>query len=153
MNESVYLAGLDIGTTGVKALIANTEGKIVGMAYREYPCVFPHPGWVEQDVVLMWEKICETTREVLAKTNVDPKRIRSLGISSQRGTFVPVDKNINPLMNSIIWSDARADKELLWIKKEIGDDLYHRITGVPISSMWSAKIFVEITASFCYYRV
>lgn len=137
MNGSLYLAGLDIGTTGVKALITNTEGRIVGMAYREYPCVFPHPGWVEQDVVLMWEKICETTREVLAKTNVDPKLIRALGISSQRGTFVPVDKNINPLMNSIIWSDARADRELLWIKKEIGDERYHRITGVPISSMWS----------------
>jgi xylulokinase len=137
MSINQYLAGLDIGTTGVKALIADTKGAIVGMAYREYPCVFPHPGWVEQDVVLMWEKICEVVREVLAETNVDPKQIQSLGISSQRGTFVPVDKNINPLMNSIVWSDARADKELVWVNEEIGDQQYHRITGVPISSMWS----------------
>ena len=116
MKEQMYLAGLDIGTTGVKALIADTSGKVVGMAYREYPCAIPHPGWVEQDVLMMWGKICEATREVLAKTNIDPARISSLGISSQRGTFVPVDGEINPLMNSIVWSDGRATSELEWIK-------------------------------------
>jgi xylulokinase len=137
MAEEIYLAGLDIGTTGVKALITTTSGKVVGIAYREYPCVFPYPGWVEQDVSLMWEKICEATKEVISKTGVPPKSIKSLGISSQRGTFVPVDKHIEPLMASIVWSDARADQELQWIKKEIGEETYHQISGVPLSSMWS----------------
>jgi xylulokinase len=137
MDENIYIAGLDIGTTGVKALITDTEGRIVGIAYREYPCEFPFPGWVEQDVEYMWDKICEVTKEVIAKTNVDPGNIKSLGISSQRGTFIPVDKNIKPIMNSIVWSDARADRELQWIKEEIGEEKYHEISGVPISSMWS----------------
>jgi len=137
MKENRYLAGLDIGTTGVKALIADTKGRIVGMAYREYPCEIPHPGWVEQDVLMMWKKICEATREVLAKTNIDPKKIASLGISSQRGTFVPVDKKISPLMNSIVWSDGRASSELEWIKETIGEEKYHEVSGVPVSSMWS----------------
>ena len=50
MDGKIYIAGLDIGTTGVKALITDTEGRIIGIAYREYPCKFPFPGWVEQDV-------------------------------------------------------------------------------------------------------
>ena len=137
MTARTYLAGLDIGTTGVKGMIADTEGNVIGIAYREYPCVYPFPGWVEQDVGYMWEKICEVCREVIAKAHIDPRSIRSLGISSQRGTFVPVDRNIKPLMNSIVWADGRADKEVKWIEKEIGADIYHRITGVPVSSMWS----------------
>lgn len=137
MDGKIYIAGLDIGTTGVKALITDTEGRIIGIAYREYPCKFPFPGWVEQDVEYMWEKICEVTKEVLSKTNVDPKNIKSLGISSQRGTFIPVDKKIKPIINSIVWSDARAGKELQWIKDKIGEEKYHEISGVPISSMWS----------------
>ncbi|MGQ9615367.1 MAG: FGGY-family carbohydrate kinase [Spirochaetota bacterium] len=141
MSEQIYLVGLDIGTTGVKALIADVRGNVIGMSYREYPCVYPYPGWVEQDVEYMWVKICEALREVIQKTGINPRLIRSLGISSQRGTFIPVDKNIKPLINSIVWSDGRADEEIKWIIKNIGEERYHEITGVPISSMWSyAKI-------------
>lgn len=44
MNSKDIVAGLDIGTTGVKALIADRSGKVLGLGYREYPCLFPHPG-------------------------------------------------------------------------------------------------------------
>ena len=59
MAARTLLAGLDIGTTGVKAMIADSDGNVVGLAYREYPCAYPSPGWVEQDVELMWGRICE----------------------------------------------------------------------------------------------
>ena len=119
MKNNIYLAGLDIGTTGVKVLITDLKGNVVGFSYREYPCTFPFPGWVEQNVEDMWDKICDATKEVITKTNVKPDQIKSLGVSSQRGTFIVVDKNMRPLMNSIVWSDARASKEVQWIKKEI----------------------------------
>ena len=137
MAARTLVAGLDIGTTGVKAMIADTEGNVVGLAYREYPCAYPSPGWVEQDVELMWVSICEACRELISKSAVDPRSLKSLGISSQRGTFIPVDKQLKPLMNSIVWSDGRADRELKWIEKEIGAETYHRVSGVPISGMWS----------------
>ncbi|OHD73942.1 MAG: hypothetical protein A2V99_04315 [Spirochaetes bacterium RBG_16_67_19] len=137
MAARIYIAGLDIGTTGVKAMIADADGQVLGIAYREYPCAYPSPGWVEQDVELMWGKICEVCREMLASTGVDPRALQSLGISSQRGTFIPVDKQLKPLMNSIVWADGRADREVRWIEKEIGAENYHRLSGVPISGMWS----------------
>ena len=135
--NQVFVAGLDIGTTGVKALIADTAGKVAGIAYREYPCAYPSPGWVEQDVEQMWDKICEASNEVIAKTAVDPRSIRSLGISSQRGTFIPVDRSLKPLANSIVWADIRAQEELKWIEKSVGAERYHEVSGVPLSDMWS----------------
>jgi xylulokinase len=141
MARKKLLAGIDAGTTGVTVMIADTEGNVLGTAYREYPCSFPHPGWVEQDMECMWDRICEASKEVIAKTAVDPRDIASLGFSSQRGTFVCVDKNIRPLADSIVWSCGRAGEEIRWIKENLGPDRYHDIAGVPLSGLWSyAKV-------------
>ncbi|MDR1514177.1 MAG: hypothetical protein LBS45_00645 [Synergistaceae bacterium] len=132
-----YVVGIDAGTTGATVMIANLKGRIAGSAYREYPCKFPHPGWVEQDMNLLWKGICEAANEVLGKTGVDPKEIGSLGISSQRGTFVGIDKEWKCLHDSIVWSDARATEEIDWIAKTMGRDRYHEVSGVPLSALWA----------------
>ena len=136
-----YLAGIDAGTTGVTVMITDMSGNVIGTGYREYPCKYPHPGWVEQDMNLVWEKICEASREVLAKTGVDPKEIASLGFSSQRGTFVAIDKDWNCLHDSIVWNDGRAVEEVKWIEEKLGADKYHEISGVPLSAMWAYAKF------------
>ena len=137
MSNKRYVAGIDAGTTGVTVMIADTQGTVIGTAYREYPCSFPNPGWVEQDMLFMWDRICEAGKEVIAKTGVDPKEIASMGFSSQRGTFVCVDKNLKPLADSIVWSCGRAGEELKAIDATLGADKFHDITGVTLSAMWS----------------
>ncbi len=137
MSGKKLLAGIDAGTTGSTVMIADTDGNVIGTAYREYPCVFPHPGWVEQEMEIMWSRICEASREVIAKTGVDPKDIASVGFSSQRGTFICVDKDMKPLANSIVWSCGRAGEELKWIEQNLGADRFHDISGVTLSAMWS----------------
>ncbi|MFZ5975250.1 MAG: xylulokinase, partial [Bacillota bacterium] len=132
-----YVAGIDAGTTGTTVMIADTSGNIIGSGYREYPCIYQHPGWVEQDMDVIWAAICEASKEAIAKTGVDPKDIGSLGFSSQRGTFCAIDKDWNVLHDSIVWSDGRAGEEIDWITKNIGRDRYHEISGVPISGLWA----------------
>jgi len=132
-----YVSGIDAGTTGTTVMIADTDGTVIGTGYREYPCAYPHPGWVEQDVELVYQKICQASNEVIAKTGINPRDISSMGFSSQRGTFVFVDKDIKPLHNSIVWACGRANEELEWIKKNLGDDRFHDITGVTLSGLWS----------------
>ena len=73
MNSKDIVAGLDIGTTGVKALIVDTAGRVLGLGYREYPCLFPHPGWMEQDVTVMWPEICQALRAALADRSTPGK--------------------------------------------------------------------------------
>ena len=137
MTTQNYVAGIDAGTTGTTVMIADLQGGVVGSAYREYPCKYPHPGWVEQDMEHMWRQICAASQEVLHKTGCDPQTIKSLGFSSQRGTFVCVDQDIHPLADSIVWSCGRAGKELAWIKEHLGGDRFHEISGVPLSGLWS----------------
>lgn len=132
-----YVAGIDAGTTGTKTMIFDLSGNAIGSAYREYPCSTPHVGWVEQDINDLWRALCETVQEVIAKTGVDPKEIGSVGISSQRGTFVGIDENWEPLHDSIVWSDCRATKEVQWIADTMGADRYHEISGAPVSGAWS----------------
>ncbi len=141
MTAKKYLAGIDAGTTGATVMIVDTEGGVVGSAYREYPCQYPHPGWVEQDMEYMWGKICEASQEALAKTGVGPQEIASVGFSSQRGSFVCVDSHVTPLHNSIVWNDGRANEQARTVAERIGADRYHQITGMPLSALWSfAKI-------------
>ena len=137
MGSKKLVAGIDAGTTGVTVMIADTDGNIIGTAYREYPCSFPHPGWVEQDMENMWTRMCEASKEVIAITGVNPAEICSLGFSSQRGTFVCVDENMKPLADSIVWSCGRAGDELAWIQENLGADKFHDITGVTLSGLWA----------------
>jgi xylulokinase len=137
MDDKRMVAGLDIGTTGVKALVVDTVGKVLGSGYREYPCLFPHPGWMEQDVGVMWPQVCQALREAVAAAGVKPEVIACLGLSSQRGTFIPVNREIKPLMNSVVHSDMRAGAEVDWIKAEIGAGRYTTITGSPPTAIWA----------------
>lgn len=58
------LMGIDIGTTGTKAVVFSEEGKVLVSTYYEYNLLFPQPGWVELDVEVMWKKILEVIKIV-----------------------------------------------------------------------------------------
>ena len=122
-----YVAGIDAGTTGLKTIIFDLQGRAIGKDYEEYPCITPRVGWVEQDVYCLWNALCHTVKGAIANAGVDPKEIGSVGISSQRGTFFAIDENWEPLHNSIVWSDGRAVEEVQWIKENIGVEKYHKI--------------------------
>lgn len=127
-----YLCAFDIGTTGVKAGIFTPDGIALGTAYREYKVIYPRPQWVEQCVDEIWEAQCETSREIVRKTKIDPKDVAAIGISCQRATFVPIDKDENPLTNFIGWQDKRSVKQCEKMKQLIGEEKYYQITGLPI---------------------
>lgn len=132
-----YLSGIDIGTTGVKVVIFDLEGKKIAGAYREYGCSFPKVGWVEQDSERLWKEVYTAIREVIDKSSVLPKDIISVSLATQRATLVPVDKHGNPLRSSIVWQDRRSVTQCNNIREIIGDERYYDITGLPIDSTWS----------------
>lgn len=132
-----YVAGIDSGTTGIKIMLFTLDGTPVGHAYREYTCKYPNAGWVEQDPWEVWNGLCEITKEVFAKTGINPNEVASLAMSTQRGTFFPIDKDWNPIMDGIVWNDARALDEIRWVEETLGRDAYHAITASPITSLWA----------------
>jgi xylulokinase len=108
----MYLLGIDIGSSSVKASILDaTTGKVAASAFypkQEMKITALQAGWAEQAPELWWENLKLAIHDVLSASKVDPKAINSIGISYQMHGLVVVDKNKKVLRPSIIWCDSRA---------------------------------------------
>ncbi|WP_371215279.1 FGGY-family carbohydrate kinase [Streptomyces sp. AD55] len=133
-----YIIGLDNGTTSARAKMYDTTGVVVAAATSEYGCEYPHPGWVDQDIRLLDDANFEVLRRVVETSGVDPKEIRSLGLSTQRGLHLYIDADGNVLRDGrgLSWQDARHTTQLDQLRREIGDERFYAITGLPISAFW-----------------
>jgi len=119
--------GLDVGTTGCKAGAFDAEGRLLALAYREYPLLSPEPGWAEIDSV----EVCRACREVIAEAVQacagDP--VRAMGISSQGEAFTPIGPDGRILGNGMVSSDARAEPLMHAWSQEFGPQRLYEITG------------------------
>lgn len=108
----MYLLGIDIGSSSVKASILDaTTGKVAASAFypkQEMKITALQAGWAEQAPELWWENLKLAIHDVLGSSKIDPKAINSIGISYQMHGLVVVDKNKKVLRPSIIWCDSRA---------------------------------------------
>ena len=130
-----YVAGVDLGTTGIKAVLFDEAGIPLAQAQREASCMFPRPGWAEQDPAAWYEIPCELLREVTE--GIDRDAVCAVGLSSQGISFVPVDGENRPLSVGISWLDARAETEARWLSEHFGtEELFHR-TGKPVSPVYT----------------
>ena len=115
------LIGIDVGTTGTKTLLFHKDGELIASAYRGYPLYAPNVGWSEQNAMDWWHAIVETVREVCCADGL-AARVAAISLSTQGGTFVPVDSAGAPLRPAIVWSDQRAVAQRDAYLREVGDD-------------------------------
>lgn len=125
------LLGIDIGTTGTKAIAFSDEGEALASSYSEYNLVFPNPGWVEFDVDDMWKKIFNVIREVNFNPKVKKDPVTALSVSTVGESFTPVDEKGNTLYNTIYSTDSRSVKELEYVFSKIPPQKLYNITGLP----------------------
>ncbi len=116
------LLGLDFGTGGAKTTIINTEGKVLGYAFEEYPILTPNPGWSEHDPGLYWEVTCRIIPQAVQEASINPSDIKGMAVSSALPSLVLVDKNGKPVQNAYNLMDKRAVKQVDWLVKNIGED-------------------------------
>lgn len=134
--EKIFLAGIDIGTTGAKAAIFDLDGNMLGSGYREYACSYPNPGWIEQDPSYLISMAMEASSEAIYKSKVEPANIKSLAFSTQRSCTNFIDKSGLLLRPMISWQDSRCTEELSEISEKISPQEYYKITGFPLSTTW-----------------
>ncbi|RAP32053.1 glycerol kinase [Candidatus Marinamargulisbacteria bacterium SCGC AG-439-L15] len=102
-----YIIALDLGTTGNRALLFNTDLELQNSAYLEFKNEYPKPGWVEQDPLEIWS----TTEQVLQTIlkDIDPNRISGIGITNQRETTLLWDSETgSPFYKAIVWQCRRT---------------------------------------------
>ncbi len=127
--------GVDIGTSGCKAVVFDQNGRQVSWAYREYDLFSPEPGWAELDSDEVIEKCFEVIGQAAGQA---PERsVRGLGISSQGEAFTPIDKEGKALANAVVSCDTRAVEYSRKWAQEFGAEKLYRITGHTAHPMYS----------------
>ena len=128
------LLGLDIGTTGCKAIIFDLEGNILGRSYREYPLIHPQPGWSEIDPGILWDSVKAVMKEAILANRTDDL-VKALSVSAQGEAVVPVAKDGEVLYNFSVSFDDRTIPQCQWWEKALGKERIFQITGMPLHPM------------------
>ena len=133
----MYLLGIDLGTTGLKSSIFNTNGNIIASGYTEYKINFLDNGFVEQSAIQWWDALCTSLKRCDSQVSGIVKKIDALSFSSQGSTFVPIGKNGKEISPAIIWLDQRAIKQLSFFEKVIGLKKIYKISGLRPYPGWT----------------
>ena len=132
----MYLLGLDIGSTGCKAIVFDPNGKILGSGFEEYDIIMDQHGKAEQDPENIWRITCQVIR--YAVKDIKSSMIWALGLSVQGDGIIPVDKNFNALYNAILGMDYRSQPQVKAFEKQFDPKMIFKITGMrphPMNSL------------------
>ena len=123
--------GIDAGTSGIKAIVLEDTGNIVGVGYHECDLITPRPAWVEENPLDWWEACDAAVKQAVANSGKGDQII-GIGFSGQMQGNAMMDKDMNPIGNCMIWMDQRA--------ADIADELNARMPAEEI---------LATTGSFC----
>ena len=139
-----YILGVDLGTTAIKAVVFNENGKLCGSHTCEYTLLAPSAHMVELDAQSYIDTFRDAVCTTLKKAGIAADAIVSLGISAQGETLFFLDENGQPIRNTIVWMDNRANEEAEELERALGGrEIVHKTTGqISMSATWPAsKIF------------
>jgi xylulokinase len=140
-----YVMGIDVGTTGTRAVIVRPDGHVVGAATGDHqPMRMPKPGWAEQDPADWWNATIDAVRAALAAANLTGDDIAAVGLSGQMHGVVLLDKAHAVLRPSLIWCDQRSQAQCDWITSQVGAERLIQLVSNPALTGFSAPKIVWV---------
>lgn len=133
-----YLLGLDISTTGAKALIIDEAGSVIAVANSPQPISQPKPLWSEQDPADWWDGIVNSIRNALADSGLRGDDISAIGLTGQMHGLVLLDEQGDVLRPSILWNDQRTQLQCDHMTEVIGQQRLIELTGNPALTGFTA---------------
>jgi glycerol kinase len=135
-----YILALDQGTTSSRAIVFDHDANIVAVGQREFPQIFPRPGWVEHDPNEIWATQIAVATEALGRAHLRPRDIAAIGITNQRETTVVWDRETGaPVYNAIVWQDRRTADYCDRLKRDGHEDFIRQRTGLVIDAYFSGS--------------
>lgn len=129
---STYLLGIDVGTTGSKAVLVNGEGVVKAAATTEYLLFTPQPLWAEQEPADWWAATVASIRRVLEESGVSAAEIAAVGLTGQMHGLVLLDVDGDVLRPAILWNDQRTAAQCQAITERVGLERLLQLTGNPV---------------------
>ena len=134
-----YMMGIDVGTTGTRAVIVRPDGQVVGAATGDHePMRMPKPGWAEQDPANWWEATIQAVRAALEDAGLKGGDIAAVGLSGQMHGVVLLDQTNSVLRPSLIWCDQRSQEQCDWITSKVGAERLIQLVSNPALTGFSA---------------
>ena len=134
-----YILSLDQGTTSSRAILFDKESKIVGVGQHEFKQIFPQPGWVEHDALVIWETQLKSAEDALASASASWSDVAAIRITNLRETIVLWDKRSGkPVANAIVWQDRRTAEYCDQLKQDDRESWIQKKTGLLLDPYFSA---------------
>jgi xylulokinase len=129
MNKQSLLLGIDISTTGAKALLINARGDVIHSATTPLTLSTPLPLWSEQNPADWWDGVVLSIKKVLYEANATGEQIQAIGLTGQMHGLVLLDEGGNVIRPAILWNDQRTGSQCDEIRGKIGKHKFIGITG------------------------
>src|ERR1051325_689985 len=149
------LLGIDLSTTGAKALLIDPEGRVVGSATTPLNLSSPHPLWSEQEPREWWEATANSIIQVLRETNVAGENVAAIGLTGQMHGLVVLDADRQVLRPAILWNDQRCGAECDEIRARVSFARLVQITGNDALTGFTAPkiLWLETNEPEIYRRI
>jgi glycerol kinase len=135
-----YILALDQGTTSSRAILFDHDGAVVAVAQKEFPQIFPKPGWVEHDPQEIWATQTAVAVEALSRAGARPGDVAAIGITNQRETTIVWDRDTGePVYNAIVWQDRRTAEFCDALKARGEEPFITRRTGLVADAYFSGS--------------
>jgi len=137
-----FLLGIDLGTSGVRALLMDDRGSVAGSCSEEYPLATPRPAWAEQSPEHWWRATRRAVRRLLAQTATEPCAIAGIGLTGQMHGSVFLDRHGEVVCPAILWCDQRTEEECEEITRLAGKKRVLAVTCNPVLTGFQAPKIV-----------
>lgn len=133
------ILSIDLGTTGITAIVFRQDGSLAGRAYAEFAQYYPEPGWVEQDPVEIWQTCERVVRNALANAQQPASALVSIGITNQRETMLLWHRDTGaPVHRAIVWQCRRSVRQCESLRERGLEPLVREKTGLVVDAYFSA---------------
>jgi xylulokinase len=129
MSANKLLLGIDVSTTGAKALLVDEAGQVIRSATTPYSLSTPFPLWSEQDPYEWWQGVSNSVRQALTQAGASGDLVRAVGLTGQMHGLVLLDAGNRVLRPAILWNDQRTGAQCNEIRSRLGKERLIQITG------------------------
>ena len=138
MPQKHFILAHDLGTTGNKATLFDTDGTVVASTFADYKTDYPQPNWAEQNPDDWQKAVFASTQHLLTASKVSAEQIAVDSFSGHMQGALVVDEDGTPLRSAIIWADQRATAQAEFIRRACGETEVYRLTGNRVSAAYTA---------------
>ena len=131
---------MDQGTTSSRCILFDRRGEVRAVVQKEFPQIYPQPGWVEHDPMDIWSTQMGVTMEAMQKADAQADEIAAIGITNQRETTLVWDAATGrPVCNAIVWQCRRTADRIERLRRDGMEETVRQKTGLIPDAYFSAS--------------